>query len=139
MIPSLDYTIEDRFCARLAYITQVENDWWTLWIKQVLPTLLSYRRWKVPKKDIEVGELVMLHYPGHFRDDYCLAKVIEVHRGEDNRVRKATVKYKKKNPREALDVCKNKPMIVEQVAVHRLHRSHLVDEDLVQVDCTTPT
>ena len=129
--PSLEYSGEDRFCARLAYVAQVEKEWWDLWIKQVLPTLFSYKKWKTKKENIEVGELVMIRYPGQFKDDYCLAKVIKADPDDDSLVRKVTVTYKKKNPRESLSVCKSRPMIVEEVAIHRLHRLELVDDEFV--------
>ena len=73
----------------------------------------------------------MLFYPGHFRDDYCIAKVVDTHMDEDKKVRKVTITYRKKNPREPRNICKSKSMIIEKVCVHRLHRLHLVDEDLV--------
>ena len=73
----------------------------------------------------------MLRYPGQFKDDYCLAKVIKAEPDEDNLVRKVTVTYKKKNPRESLSICKSKPMISEEVAIHRLHRLQLVDDEFV--------
>ena len=44
-------------------------------------------------------------------------------------VRKVTVSYKKKNPRESSNICKAKPMITEEVAIHRLHRLQLVDDE----------
>ena len=73
----------------------------------------------------------MLRYPGQFKDDYCLAKVIKADADEDSLVRKVTITYKKKNPRESLSICKSKPMIVEEVAIHRLHRLQLVDDEFV--------
>ena len=130
--PPLNYSVDDRFCARLAYVAQIEKEWWDLWIRQVLPTLFSYQKWKVPKENLSKGELVMLCYPGHFRDDYCIAKVVDVHEDEDKRVRKVTVSYRKKNPREPPNVCKSKGMITEKVCVHCLHRLKLVDEDFAQ-------
>ena len=45
-----------------------------------------------------------------------LSKVIKADADEDSLVRKVTVTYKKKNPRESLSICKSKPMIVEEVA-----------------------
>ena len=129
--PPLMYSGEERFCARLAYVAQVEKEWWDRWIKQVLPTLFSYKKWKTKKENIEVGELVMIRYPGQFKDDYCLAKVIKADPDDDSLVRKVTVTYKKKNPRESLSVCKSRPMIVEEVAIHRLHRLELVDDEFV--------
>ena len=128
--PPMDFSPDDRFCARLAFIGQVEKEWWDRWIKVVLPTLFSYKKWKVQQKNLEVGELVMLRYPGHFKDDYCIAKVSDVHPGDDGLVRQVTVSYRKKNSRESPSVFRSKPLIAERVAVHRLHRLHLADEEL---------
>jgi hypothetical protein len=92
----------------------------------VLPTLFSYKKWKVKKENMKVGDLVMLRYPKQFKDDYCLAKVTQIHPDEDGLVRKVTVNYRKKNPREPAEV-----VISEQVAIHRLHRLELADETML--------
>ena len=128
--PPLQYSEGDRFCARLNYVAAVEKEWWDLWIKQVLPTLFSFRKWKVKKENIVVGELVMLRYPGQFKDDYCLAKVLKAVPDDDNLVRKVTVTYKKKNPKESPSICKSRAMITEEVAIHRLHRLELFDDEV---------
>ena len=130
--PALEYSSDDRFCSRLAYITQVEKDWWDKWIVQVWPTLFSYKKWKVEKQNLALGDIVMLKYPGQFKDDYTIAKVTDVHPGEDGLVRQVTVSYKKRNSRESPHVYKSKPLLSERVAIHRLHKLHLVDEDLKQ-------
>ena len=126
--PPLVYSAEDKFCARLAYVAQVEKEWWNLWIRQVLPTLFSYKRWKVKQENVKVGDLVMLNYPGHFKDDYCIAKVTKAEADEDGLVRKVTVDFKKRNPRESKLIYKSKPLLSEVVAVHRLHKLHLADD-----------
>ena len=126
--PPLEYSNDDKFCARLAYVAQVEKEWWDRWIKQVLPTLFSYKRWKIKQKNIVAGDLVMLKYPGQFKDDYCMAKVTKADPDEDGLVRKVTVNFKKRNPRESPTIYKSKPLISEEVAVHRLHKLHLADE-----------
>ena len=128
--PCMEFSENERFSARLAYVSQVEQEWWDRWIRVVLPTLFSYKRWKVKQKNLEVGELVMLRYPGNYKDDYCIAKVTAVHPSEDGLVRQVTVEYRKKNSREVTEVYKSKPPISEKVAIHRLHRLHLVDEEL---------
>ena len=128
--PPLQYLEGDRFCDRLNYVAAVEKEWWDLWIKQVLPTLFSFRKWKVKKENIAVGELVMLRYPGQFKDEYCLAKVIKAVPDGDNLVRKVTVTYKKKNPKESPSICKSSAMITEEVAIHRLHRLELFDDEV---------
>jgi hypothetical protein len=126
--PPLIYSEDDKFSTRLAYVAQVEQDWWDRWYKQVLPTLFTYKKWKRKQENIRVEDIVMLRYPGHFKDDYTMAKVVEVHPDDEGLVRIATVQYRKKNPRESKTVCKTKPLITERVAIHRLHRLDLADE-----------
>jgi len=134
--PPMVYSADDRFSRRLAYISQVEQEWWDRWVKSVLPTLLSYKKWKSKQDNFKVGDIVMLHYPKHFKDDYCLARVIKVHSDEDNLVgkdgekliRKVTICYRWRNPKESAEVYQTKPLITEQVAIHRLHRLDLADE-----------
>ena len=96
------------------------------------PTLFSYKKWKVEKRNLALGDIVMLKYPGQFKDDYTIAKVTDVHPGEDGLVRQVTVSYKKRDSRESPHVYKSKPLLSERVAIHRLHKLHLVDEDLKQ-------
>ena len=62
--PPMEYSPDDKFCASLSYVAQVEKEWWDRWIKTVLPTLFKYKRWKTKQRNLEVGELVMLKYPG---------------------------------------------------------------------------
>ena len=42
------------------------------------------------------------------KDDYILARVTQVHPDEKNLVRRVTVKYRRKNAREARTVCRSK-------------------------------
>ena len=92
--PPMVYSSEDKFSRRLAYIEQVEADWWSRWHKQVLPTLFTYKKWKRKKENLRKGDIVMMSYEGHFKDDYTLAKVVETYPDEEGLVRVATVAYK---------------------------------------------
>ena len=107
--PPLTYSEDDRFCRRLAYIAQVEKDWWDRWHKQVLPTLFAHKKWKKKQENLAVGDIVMLMYAGHFKDDYCLARVSEVHPDEHGVVRVVTAQFRKRNPKESNSVYKAKP------------------------------
>ena len=118
--PPLDYSNDDRFCARLAYITAVESQWWGKWIKEVLPTLLPCRKWKRKEKNISVGDIVFMWYPGNIKDDYRIARVKEVHPDSGGFVRTVTVAYRAKNKREPLDVYRPRALIQERVAIQRL-------------------
>ena len=117
--PPLEYSESDKFCQRLAYVAAVEKEWWSKWVKTVLPTMLPAKKWKNEQNNLSVGDVVMLTYPGNFKDDYVLARVTKVHPDDKNLVRRVTVKYRRKNSKEASNVCKSK-MIEEIVAVQRL-------------------
>ena len=77
--PPLRYSEDDRFCRRLAYIAEVEQEWWRRWISSVLPTMLPARKWKQERMNLIVGDVVMLTYPGNMKDEYILARVTKVH------------------------------------------------------------
>ena len=77
--PPLTYSEDDRFCARLAYVTAVESQWWDKWVIEVLPKLLPCKKWKKKEENIEVGDIVLMWYPGNIKDDYRMARVKEVH------------------------------------------------------------
>ena len=93
-----------EFCQRLAYVDAVEQELWSRWIKTVLPTMLPVQRWKREEKNLIVGDVVLLTFPGNVKDDYILARVPQVHTEEKNLVRRVSVKYKRKNAREARSV-----------------------------------
>ena len=129
--PPMEYDPDERFCARLNYVATVESEWWKKWVKEVMPTLLPYTKWKKEQKNLKPGDIVLMRYQGNVKDDYRLAMVEEVHPDPKNLVRTVTVKFRKKNKREPRMVCRSKPkdLIREKVAVQRLHFLASTDED----------
>jgi hypothetical protein len=117
--PPLQYSEDDRFCRRLAYVAEVEEEWWRRWISTVLPTMLPARKWKHEEKNLVVGDVVMLTYPGNVKDDYILARVSRVHPDGKGLVRRVSVMFRRRNAKEPRNVCKSK-MVEEVVAVQRL-------------------
>lgn len=129
--PPMEYDPDERFCARLNYVATVESEWWKKWVKEVMPTLLPYTKWKKEQKNLKPGDIVLMRYQGNVKDDYRLAMVEEVHPDPKNLVRTVTVKFRRKNKREPRMVCRSKPkdLIREKVAVQRLHFLASTDED----------
>ena len=118
--PPLDYEDNSPVTARMAYVTQVFEAWWRLWVKQVLPTLIPARKWKKISRNIAVGDVCFMHYLGNFKDDYRMVKVVKTHPDKKNCVRTVTVAFRKKDKREPADVYWKKPLVEEKVAVQRL-------------------
>ena len=89
---------------------------------------MPIRKWKKRAKNLQVGDVVMLYYPGNLKDDYRLARVFEVHPDDRGLVRTVTIGYRKRNKKEKAAVYQKKPLTMEKVAVQRLCLLVPVDE-----------
>ena len=78
-VPDMEYDERNKFSARLSYVQEVYKSWWDRWIRDVLPTLVPCKRWKDIKKNVKKGDIVMMHYSGNLKNDYRLARVLEVY------------------------------------------------------------
>ena len=129
-VPPLEYDDTDKHTARLAYVTEVYQAWWDAWIQQVLPSLMPIRKWRMRAKNLQVGDIVMLYYPGNLKDDYRLARVFQVHPDSKGLVRTVTIGYRKRSKKEKALVYQKKPLTMELVGVQRLSLLVSVDEKL---------
>ena len=127
--PPLDYKESDgKFTRRLSYVSSVYDSWWSKWIAQVLPTLIPTRRWRRAKKNLMVGDIVMIESSNVFKDEYRLGRVCEVHPDGAGLVRTVTVEYRKKDSREGVLQYKSKKLEREKMAVQRLSPLVTMDE-----------
>ena len=90
------------------------------WIDDVLPTLVPCRRWRDVRKNLDVNDIVMMHYDGNFADDYRLARVVSVYKDKRGLVRTAKVAFRRRDRREPAHIYWKKPLETEIVAVQRL-------------------
>ena len=130
-VPDMDYDPSSKFSARLAYVEQVYKTWWDKWIQDVLPTLVPCKRWKQIHRNVRVGDVVMMKYAGSIKDEYRLARVLEVYPDDRGLVRTVKVGYRRRDKREGSDVYWKKPLVEEKVAVQRLAMLQAVNEPLV--------
>ena len=119
--PPLDYDDDDKLTARLAYVSSVYSAWWNFWHKQILPTLVPCNKWKKEHRNLEIGDIVHMYYSGSIKDDYRIAKVIDVFKDEKGKVRTVRVAYRKRDKRESQFEYKKKPLTEEIVSVQRLY------------------
>ena len=128
--PTMEYSESDKFSARLNYIEAVHNEWWQRWIEEVLPTLIPCRKWKNQKRNLGVGDVVMMVYQGNITNDYRLAKVVNVFPDERGIVRSVEISYRKRNKREKPDEYKSRPLTTEKIGVQRLALLQAAGEEL---------
>ena len=116
--PSFDYDIS--LPKRSEYVRNLVDKWWGLWKRQVFPNLIPCKKWRTVKRNLQVGDVCLLYFPGILKGKYKLVRVVEVHPDEKGIVRTVAIIYKKKNAREkATDFSKNK-LVKEKVGVQRL-------------------
>ena len=72
--------------------------------KQVFYSLLPYQKWKDAKRhrNLNVGDLCLIMYPGKIQNKYRYCRVDEVHPDQDGVVRQVTVSLRCRNSREKL-------------------------------------
>ena len=65
---------------------------WKRWSAEYVTQLGRFNKWKHPTRNIQPGDLVVLHEDSPLSTKWPLARVIAVHPGRDNLVRVATIK-----------------------------------------------
>ena len=116
----LEYDEGDKFSRRLAFVQSLQDEWWRRWIAEVLPTLVPCKRWKQPKTNLKLGDIVMVNYSNNVTDDYRIAKITEVFPDKKGLVRTVEITYRKRNKKEQATSYKIKPLVTEKVHVQKL-------------------
>ena len=65
---------------------------WARWSSEYLITLNRFTKWKCPSRNLAVGDIVVLREDGLVPCKWQLARVVQIHAGNDGIVRVATVK-----------------------------------------------
>ena len=126
----MEFTEDNKYAARQSYVQKLHETWWRRWIQEVLPTLVPCKRWRDTKKNLKAGDIVMMCYPNQLKDDYRIARVLEVYPDEKNLVRTVRVGYRRRDKREHADTYWKKPLVEEVVAVQRLSILQAASESL---------
>lgn len=94
--PSLEALPESRL-SRWQIIQRMKQHFWTRWHKEYLQDLQRRHKWKVSTggPSIQVGQLVIVREDNIPTAQWPLARVAEVHPGQDGIVRTATVRLGK--------------------------------------------
>ena len=83
----------DLYCRKhWRRVQHIANEFWTRWRKEYLSTLQSRTKWNEIKKNVKVGDVVIIDNETKHRNDWRLGRVIEVQRGDDGNVRSCKLK-----------------------------------------------
>jgi hypothetical protein len=83
-----------KLTRRFEEVQQAQQEFWKRWIEEVFPQRLKQSRWKLEKRDLKIGDIVLRKDETAAGQTYKYAKVVKVHVGTDGKVRAADVEYK---------------------------------------------
>ena len=127
-VPPMEYDLNNKFSARVAYVQSVHTEWWSKWVDEVLPILIPRKRWRKSSRNLKKNDVVLISYKGNLVDDYRLGIITEVFPDSNGRVRTVEVSFRKRDKREPLRECRSKPLTWEKVGIQRLSLISSADE-----------
>ena len=72
-------------------IQELVRHFWHRWLREWIPTLGSRKKWHRERRDVRVGEVVLVISPETSRGNWPMGRILEVYPGNDGRVRVAKV------------------------------------------------
>lgn len=87
---SPDFTYKTKY----RQVQQISDSFWKRFTAEFVPTLLPRKKWKVQRRNLQVGDLVVIFNPDLPRCRWNLGRVLELFPGRDGNVRNVSVKTK---------------------------------------------
>jgi hypothetical protein len=83
-----------KLTKRFEDVQRAQQEFWKRWIEEVFPQRLKQNKWKLEKRDLKKGDIVLRKDETAASQTYKYAKVVKVHAGTDGKVRAADIEYK---------------------------------------------
>ena len=82
---------------RLDFVQQIVSAFWKRWIREVFPNLVLCPKWHTERRNLKVGDIVLMQDENAFRGKWKKALVVEVQPSADGHVRHVTLQYRTAN------------------------------------------
>ena len=92
------HLVNEGFKNRLEFVERILNGFWKKWHRDYFPTLIVRQKWHVDRRNVSIGDVVIVQDTNSLRGQWKLAQVIEVESSRDGKVRDVTLRYKLKRP-----------------------------------------
>jgi transposase InsO family protein len=94
-LPPGVFTKNDMYCRRRwRHAQYLADQFWKLWLREYLPQLQERTKWNRPRRNIAVGDIVLVVDKNVWRGTWPLARVLEVYQAKDGYVRSVKIKTK---------------------------------------------
>ena len=101
----------------MEFIERIVNGFWKKWQRDYFPTLIIRQKWHVDKRNVRIGDIVLVQDANSIRGQWKMAEVIEIESSRDEKVRDVTIRYKLQKSGIAY---KGQPDVCIRRSVHRL-------------------
>ena len=95
--PSGPFKEPINYRQRFEFVQSIINDFWKRWIRDFFPSLIVEQKWHVEKRNVRVGDVVIVQDSNILRGEWKLALVRSVVPSDDGKVRRVHVSYKNDN------------------------------------------
>ena len=68
-------------------VQHIANEFWVCWQKEYLQNLQARTKWQQKQRDFETNDVVLVKEESLVRNQWLLARVTNVHKGDDGKVR----------------------------------------------------
>ncbi|XP_068237048.1 uncharacterized protein [Palaemon carinicauda] len=92
--PSGMYDISGDHKRRLKFIQSIIESFWKKWHRDYFPSLLIRQKWHTTRRNVRVGDVVLVQDSNVVRGAWKLAQVIRADPGQDGVVRDVDLRYK---------------------------------------------
>ena len=79
---------------RTDFLQRVVQNFWDRWSKDVFPHLIIRQKWHLAKRNLMIGDVVLIQDSNLIRGQWKMGVVKKTHQGSDGRVRHVDVEYK---------------------------------------------
>ena len=77
---------------RWRFVQEIVKHFWHRWLREFLPTLSGRKKWHKEKRDIRVGDVVLVIDADKPRGEWSLGRIVQVYTGSDSHVRVTDVR-----------------------------------------------
>jgi hypothetical protein len=77
---------------RWRHVQYLVDLFWSRWRKEYLCTLQTRQKWNGPKRNLEIGDVVLMKADGEPRNNWLMGRIVQVYPDSNGAVRSARVK-----------------------------------------------
>ena len=80
---------------RVEFVQSIVDSFWKRWSRDVFPSLVPRKKWRVERRNLQVGDVVTVADQNAVRGKWTMGTIVDVFPGSDGRVRNVNVKTPK--------------------------------------------